>query len=72
MKSMQFHGQVSQKNMILKSLIPAKIPKQRDSEPVNLNSHTSIGGKCVEFVKTLHVKFFPFGSVKPVGSVTVK
>jgi len=26
----------------------------------------------VEIVKTLHVKFFPFGSVEPVGSVTVK
>ena len=26
----------------------------------------------MEIVKTLHVKFFPFGSVEPVGSVTVK
>ena len=25
----------------------------------------------MEIVKTLHVKFFPFGSVEPVGSVTV-
>ena len=37
-----------------------------------LNSHASSGEKCVEIVKTLHVKFFPFGSVEPVGSVTVK
>ena len=36
-----------------------------------LNSHASSGEKCVEIVKTLHVKFFPFGSVEPVGSVTV-
>ena len=37
-----------------------------------LNSHASSEEKCVEIVKTLHVKFFPFGSVEPVGSVTVK
>ena len=35
------------------------------------NSHGTSGEKCVEIVKTLHVKFFPFGSVEPVGSVTV-
>ena len=37
----------------------------------NFNSHASSEEKCVEIVKTLHVKFFPFGSVEPVGSVTV-
>ena len=26
----------------------------------------------MEIVKSLHVKFFSFGSVEPVGSVTVK
>ena len=36
------------------------------------NSHASSEEKCVEIVRTLHVKIFPFGSVKPVGSVTVK
>ena len=35
------------------------------------NSHASSGEKCVEIVKTLHVKFFPFGSAEPVWSVTV-
>ena len=38
----------------------------------NFNSHASSEEKCVEIVKTLHVKFFPFGSVEPVGCVTVK
>ena len=37
-----------------------------------VNSHASSGEKCVEIVKTLHVKFFPFGSAEPVWSVTVK
>ena len=36
------------------------------------NSHDTEGEKCVEFVKTLHVKFFPFGSFLPSGIVTVK
>ena len=39
---------------------------------LSLNSHASSGEKCVEIVKTLHVKFFPFGSAEPVWSVTVK
>ena len=38
---------------------------------IRFNSHASSEEKCVEIVKTLHVKFFPFGSVEPVGSVTV-
>ena len=37
-----------------------------------LNSHASSGEKDVEIVKTLHVKFFHFGSAEPVWSVTVK
>ena len=37
-----------------------------------LNSHDTAGKKCVEIVKTLHVKFFPFGSPAPYGRVTVK
>ena len=36
------------------------------------NSHDTRKGNAWKFVKTLHVKFFPFGSVEPVGSVTVK
>ena len=39
---------------------------------MNLNSHLTRKGNAWKFVKTLHVKFFPFGSVEPVGSVTVK
>ena len=39
---------------------------------LKFNSHASSEEKGVEIVKTLHVKFFPFGSVEPVGSVTVK
>ena len=38
----------------------------------NLNSHASDGEKCVEIIKTLHVKFFPSGAPAPSGSVTVK
>ena len=34
--------------------------------PIGVNSHASSGEKCVEIVKTLHVKFFPFGSAEPV------
>ena len=30
------------------------------------------GEKCVEIMKTLHVKFFPFGSLQPPRIVTVK
>ena len=37
-----------------------------------INSHHSSGEKCVEIIKTLHVKFFPFGSPLPNGMVTVK
>ena len=36
------------------------------------NSHGTSGEKCVEIVKTLHVKFFPFGSLLPSRAVTVK
>ena len=36
-----------------------------------VNTHATSGEKCVEIVKTLHVKFFPFGSVEPVRSVSV-
>ena len=36
------------------------------------NTHDTERGKCVEIVKTLHVKFFPFGSLLPFGIVSVK
>ena len=36
------------------------------------NSHVTSGEKCVEIVKTLHVKFFPFGCREPSRNVTVK
>ena len=45
--------------------------KGLDYTQCTFNSHASSREKCVEIVKTLHVKFFPFGSVEPVGSVTV-
>jgi len=35
------------------------------------NSHVTSGEKCVEIVKTLHVKFFPFGCREPSRNVTV-
>ena len=50
----------------------SRMSKCPPSPVVIFKSHTSSGEKCVEIVKTLHVKFFPFGSVEPVGSVTVK
>ena len=34
------------------------------------NSQDTSGEKCVEIVKTLHVKFFPFGSLLPSRAVT--
>ena len=36
-----------------------------------VNSHPTDWDKCVEIVKTLHVKFFPFGSPASYGRVTV-
>ena len=38
----------------------------------SINSHGTDGEKCVEIVKTLHVKFFPSGSLLPNGPVDVK
>ena len=40
--------------------------------PQTFNSHDTAGIKCVEIVKTLHVKFFPSGSLLPNGPVAVK
>ena len=37
-----------------------------------LNSYGTESGKCLEIVKTLHVKFFPSGSLLPNGPVAVK
>ena len=37
-----------------------------------VNSHVTSGEKCVEIIKTLHVKFFPFGARAPARNVTVK
>ena len=42
------------------------------NEKVLFNSHDTAGIKCVEIVKTLHVKFFPFAFPLPLGIVTVK
>jgi len=39
---------------------------------MRLNSHGTDGEKCVEIVKTLHVKFFPLGAPAPNRTVTVK
>ena len=37
-----------------------------------LNTHGTELGKCAEIVKTLHVKFFAFGSFLSFGTVSVK
>ena len=37
-----------------------------------LNSHPTRKGNAWKFVKTLHVKFFPFGRKMPARRVTVK
>ena len=42
------------------------------SNVMEINTHAPTREKCVEIIKTLHVKFFPFGSVEPVRSVSVK
>ena len=36
-----------------------------------LNSHDNDGEKCVEIVKTLHVKFSPLGASEPNSIVSV-
>ena len=42
------------------------------SNVMEINTHAPTREKCVEIIKTLHVKFFPFGSVEPARSVSVK
>ena len=39
---------------------------------MRLNSHDTRKGNAWKFVKTLHVKFFPFGQKWPSRIVTVK
>ena len=38
---------------------------------MHVNSYGTERGKCVEIVKTLHVKFFPSGSLLPNGPVAL-
>ena len=41
------------------------------STKTNINSHLTRKGNAWKFVKTLHVKFFPFGCGEPPRKVTV-
>ena len=55
------------------SLSNVEEEKQKLEDKINLlNSYGTERGKCVEIVKTLHVKFFPSGSLLPNGPVAVK
>ena len=67
-----YHNRMASRDGDVITLKLCSLPCKYELAASRFNSHPTDWEKCVEIIKTLHVKFFPFGSPAPYGRVTVK